>query len=840
MAPKHINPTDQVARAPYNFVPLPDRVVTIALDDLPLQDRYNPERRTGFIDCTITTESPVYVRCPFTLEEYQRAEQEIHQEAKGDAGVPWRQRVKNTPDFFYTDPTKTPRIPGSSLRGMVRALVEIIGYGKMAAVTNSRQVYRSVGDTTSHGETYRNRIMHYDGQGRNRDGKPCRQYTPLVQAGYIHERGGDWWIQPAQKVNGTFYARIRLDDIPADLERLPGCRNAERIYIQPGLFEYQGVRGGFLQVRSARVLRMSKQSGAGLIEGALARSGEMASKRTEAVVFPEDTGATKIQIPEPMLFEYREQISPEQATLLGKHGVLNEGQPVFYLMERGKLVFFGHTMMMRLPYPHTPLEFVPKPLRDTDQVDLAEAIFGYTKSAGEGVARAYGGRVFFTDAVLEPGQNDILLDHGKVITPKILGTPKPTTFQHYLVQTEPDRVEIGQTKDGRPKYEKRLADYAADSPGRTVIRGHKLYWHKDNVAAVEIQEALEKLRNEHGNEKEKDTQHTQMKPVRAGVRFKFRLYFENLSPEELGALIWTLTLPGEPGKQYRHSIGMGKPLGLGAIKLEPQLFLTQREQRYETLFDVAGWHTAVQPIADEDVDRFVLKFDAHIRKAIGDGGAPSLGTVERIRMLLRLLEWPGPRRELTRYLEIERPDPNLWRSKINEYKERPVLPDPLHIERAEQRGAALPPSPRPQTGGWQPRQGVAPTPPGVRPQTPRPGPTAPAANSPARQGATPAQPVELAQKAPPAPSRQAVVSHPASAAEVEPGMLLEGKVVRTESARIVVDICGEEATLPKEAISPPVRDDYDLRERFPKDKVVRVWIKNRNKTGRLQLTMLRT
>ena len=141
---------------------------------------------------------------------------------------------------------------------------------------------------------------------------------------------------------------------------------------------------------------MSKQSGAGLIEGALARSGEMASKRTEAVVFPEDTGATKIQIPEPMLFEYREQISPEQATLLGKHGVLNEGQPVFYLMERGKLVFFGHTMMMRLPYPHTPLEFVPKPLRDTDQVDLAEAIFGYTKSAGEGVARAYGGRVFFT------------------------------------------------------------------------------------------------------------------------------------------------------------------------------------------------------------------------------------------------------------------------------------------------------------------------------------------------------------------------------------------------------------------------------------------------------------
>ena len=60
------------------------------------------------------------------------------------------------------------------------------------------------------------------------------------------------------------------------------------------------------------------------------------------------------------------------------------------------------------------------------------------------------------------------------------------------------------------------------------------------------------------------------------------------------------------------------------------------------------------------------------------------------------------------------------------------------------------------------------------------------------------------------------------------------------TCRIVVEICGEEATLLREAIEPRIRDDYDLRERFPKDKVVRVWVKNRNKAGRLQLTMQRT
>ncbi len=805
---RHVNPTDQVARAPYNFVPLPDSVVTVALNDLPAQDRYDPDRHTGYIDCTLTTESPVYVRCPFTLEEYQRAQKAAEDD------LPWRQRAKNTPDFFYTDPAKTPRIPGSSLRGMLRALVEIVGYGKMEAVTDNRLVYRSVGDTTKHGETYRDRIMHYDGQGRNREGKPCRQYTPLVEAGYVHLKAGNWQIQPAQKVNGTTYARIRFDNIPPKLERLPACRNAERIYIQPGLFEYQGVRGGFLQVRSARVLRESDKPGDGLIEGTLARSGEMASKRTEAVVFPENDAAAPIRIPEDMLLAYREQISQEQEALLGKNGALNEGQPVFYLMERGKLVFFGHTMMMRLPYPRTPLDFVPDALRKADQVDLAEAIFGYTKKAGEGMARAYGGRVFVTDAVLEPGQADILLDQGNIITPKILGTPKPTTFQHYLVQTEPDRAEIGQTKDGRAKYEKRLADYTADSPGRTVLRGHKLYWHKGNVAAADVQEGLDKLRDERGREKKNDTQHTQMKPVRAGVHFKFRLYFENLSPVELGALLWTLTLPGEPGKQYRHSIGMGKPLGLGAIKLDPHLFLTLRAQRYAALFEEANWCTAIQPVATEGAARFEQTFDAFIREKIGAGEAPVLAAVDRIQMLLRLLEWPGPRRELTRYLEIERFDTNLQRGKINEYKERPVLPDPLHIEAAGVRGAP------PAAGAARPQAG---------------------AQSPVRQPDRTPSPATPAAPPAPAPVKRAVtLSQPKSAAEVEPGMYLEGKVVRTEPARVVVDICGEEATLLREAISPPVRDDYDLRERFPKDKVIRVWVRTRNKAGRIQLTMLRS
>ena len=821
--PKHVNPKGRAALAPYNFVPLPETIISIDPEGLPDQGVYDENRQTGEIECVLTTESPVYIRCPLTPEQFE------HQEQAKDEKAPWREKIRNSPDFFYTDytdPAKTPRIPGSSLRGMLRSLVEIGGYGKMEFVSGRRLVYRAVGDTSSHGATYRNRIMHDDGEGYNAEGKRCHQYTPKVRAGYMEQCGGDWYIRPAQQVGGTSFARIRIDNIPRGLKEVPGCKNASYFYIQPGLFEYADVRGGFLRIRKAKVVRYSPEPGTGLLEGRLARSGYMASKRTEAVVFPPDESDDLIPIKDELVRDYREQISDEQRDLLGKNGVLNPGQPVFYLVEDGQLVFFGHTMMMRLPYRKSLLDLIPAGLRKPEQVDLAEAIFGYTKSTGEARARSYAGRIFVGDAVLEPNQTDVWLLSDGVLTPKILGSPKPTTFQHYLVQQRPDAEEIGRTKDGFPKYQKQLADYETE----TVLRGHKLYWHQGSVKAGDIQEELEKLKDKKDPTREKldDTQHTQMKPVKAGVRFRFIVRFENLSEEELGALLWALTLPGEPGTQHRHSIGMGKPYGMGAVKLDPVLRLESRRERYLSLLDDdSRWHTGLRDVDADETARLVQSFDKFVRNRIGASSLPALAAVERIQMLLKLLEWPGPDHELTRYLEIERQDPDVKRGKINEYKDRPVLPDPLAAIAIRPAGSQL--------GG--PARSSGPATPPARLASEK----TPAAQQP-RPGIRPGQQPDT----PPRPSAQQPVakvttelSYPATPAEVIPGMFLEGKVKRVEPGRIVVDICGEEATLSREAISPPIRDTYDERERFPTGKLICAWVKRRNKAGRIQLTMMR-
>ena len=70
------------------------------------------------------------------------------------------------------------------------------------------------------------------------------------------------------------------------------------------------------------------------------------------------------------------------------------GQPVFYLIEEGNLIL-GYTMMMRLPYQQTPLDFVPTKLRDPDTTDLAEAIFGYVEEKAKNRKNAWGRTCFY-------------------------------------------------------------------------------------------------------------------------------------------------------------------------------------------------------------------------------------------------------------------------------------------------------------------------------------------------------------------------------------------------------------------------------------------------------------
>ncbi|MCL4256793.1 MAG: TIGR03986 family CRISPR-associated RAMP protein, partial [Anaerolineae bacterium] len=118
------------AHAPYNFVPLNDEHMLEG--ELFPHTCYAEGRHTGYFDVEMTTVTPLFVR--------------------GMRGADMPNDTKISEPFMLND---KPVIPGSSLRGMIRAIVEIITFGKTHFVDDRSLIYRSVGDKTNFGAYYR-------------------------------------------------------------------------------------------------------------------------------------------------------------------------------------------------------------------------------------------------------------------------------------------------------------------------------------------------------------------------------------------------------------------------------------------------------------------------------------------------------------------------------------------------------------------------------------------------------------------------------------------------------------------------------------------------------------
>ncbi|MDX9955069.1 MAG: TIGR03986 family CRISPR-associated RAMP protein [Anaerolineae bacterium] len=649
------------ARAPYNFVPLPEQVV---LAQAPLtHDAYHPEGLTGWIECELETCAPTYIRGMMTELLFEQ-----QGEKKPDA-LSEEEKLARAP-FFSTGEGEiagfpAPVIPGSSLRGMIRALVEIAGYGRMRWVGREptftfRAVAASRDDPLPQ--------PYEDIMGR---------YGSNVRAGYLVRMGEEWVIHPARRPQDLGfsernpYLKVKERQIQATAitgyVRLNSPRYRPAYY--PVSFEgeaHQSKRGSF-----TAITRIGDPKTGYRYRGVLVCSGNMletnasgdSPRKSHTLVLEPDPRARPLPINKQVIEDYLAGLTPYQKESLwaGAQGCLKEGAPVFYVTDGKDIVAFGHSPNFRAPariagadHASNPQDFVPDDLTNAAQPDLADAIFGWVEENGAGLKEQRAGRVFFQDAHFVKAEGQVWYKP-QPVTPHTLAAPKPTTFQHYLVQD----AQQGHDPDDKAQ----LAHYGTP-PDQTQIRGHKLYWHKGNQPDIEAT----------ATELQHKTQLTRIMPLAVGAQFKFRVRFENLRPEELGALLWALSLPGEADKTYRHKLGMGKPLGMGAVAITPQLVLTSRLTRYTSLFTQdASWEQASESAAPQP---YVNAFETFVLKQLGVA-AGRLTDVERIRMLLTMLEWreSDPNwLEATRYMEIEH-----GLDKVNEYKERPVLPDPLAV-----------------------------------------------------------------------------------------------------------------------------------------------------------------
>lgn len=170
---------------------------------------------------------------------------------------------------------------------------------------------------------------------------------------------------------------------------------------------------------------------------------------------------------------------------------------------------------------------------------------------GEGSSEALASRLRFTDTeVIEGAEFD------KPQFLPILGTPQYSSTEFYLKKP-----------DGDPQIWN--YDYRIDVLGRNRVetsykaklKGRKVYWlgKKEDIGMIPIPK--ENVRTRVREQKLNMT--SAVRCLTKGST-KFKVYFEDVTKEELSALIFCLNLEEESF----HRIGRGKPYGMGAVKIK--------------------------------------------------------------------------------------------------------------------------------------------------------------------------------------------------------------------------------------------------------------------------------
>lgn len=580
--------------APYNFVPFhsknssganagsgKSRVERVLIrydsaEDLPPHDRIDPALKTGEIHVTMTAETPVF--------------------------------VSDGNEHFFRGANGRLMLPGSTIRGMVRENMQILGFGlvRPGEDLEDHQIYFR--EMAAARESAANLLKQYYREvlgvetGKDAAGKSF-SIPKKVKAGYLRREGGELFIQP---VRGSYL-------------RVPRSHPAlKKIGLSEG--EAKAVPVAYIaEDQRVKELRRSTDPAPGLERGMLLYTGKAVGNKPNArYLFPAaDENAPRESISQEDELSYRMDLEARR-NLLKAHcedkdqllwELPGEGdeKPVFYVLHNGH-TYFGMSLFLRIGYRHALSEGLPGPQAErraeSTPLDYIHAVLGFSEKE-----RSYRSRVSFGDfaALGEPQEGEPVK--------AILSGPKPSWYPGYVVNGE---------------------HYNADE---FYLRGFKLYWQKD----VKVPPP--------SADKEKVV--STLRPLPVGTAFRGVIRYKNLHEDELGLLLWALRL--EEG--CCQSIGMGKPYGFGRMKLTID---SLREYDMKALYQPEGLCGGPAAVDGGQVAQYIQAYDAwacerlHVKKP---KEAPSIRSQDAIRDFFFLRkpirgEWNVDYMELEEYKNL--------------------------------------------------------------------------------------------------------------------------------------------------------------------------------------------
>ncbi len=271
MNPQHITPISKKRRAiaPYNFIELPDENKIVLSQELPKQNSYDIKRHTGYIECTLVTESPLYIRCGLIVNDFENFGDSIcnHEELSQLT----LEQQKRWTDFFCNPINNLPLIPGSSLRGMFKNILEIITYSKIHQVSGQKKLFfRAVAspDKDPLTDEYKRKLCEIEKSGN---------FKSKVKVGYLEQQNdGQWRIYLAKTLEEQPFIWVEKSVIPHDI----GLIDLNNPDYKPQYFKVR-FDGIFKQKTRYLAKKVSKNDPNDQYSGYLVTSGNMIEGNTE-------------------------------------------------------------------------------------------------------------------------------------------------------------------------------------------------------------------------------------------------------------------------------------------------------------------------------------------------------------------------------------------------------------------------------------------------------------------------------------------------------------------------------------------------------------------------------
>ena len=574
--------------APYNFVPFSNKILTPAPDKETLlqeagHDKIRPERLTGEIRVTLEAETPVFVSNG-TREEDKTLR-------------------------FFRDAQGRFCIPGSTVRGLLRQNMKILGYGVVRRgedVEGQRLYFREMASSR---QSVREELKDYYastlGVRSYKAPESGKAYSvpEKVECGYLENRGGKYRITPT--VTKAYRVSRKHEGAQRFGEQFAKCEEVA----------YRALD----DKRVAEIVPLAEKR-PDMREGDLLYTGHWVGKEPNHLyLFPRELREEDAFLVENEdILAYLEDFENRKNSLRGNTWRIpykvdfwnlpkdGERKPVFYIRHEGHL-FFGMSLFLRIGFRWSVADGLSRKQReaaDGDALDYTDILLGFARKEN-----AYASRVSVGDfrALGKPAECE------KVSM--TLGGPKPSYYPGYL-------------KDGK-NYNDCNDTKQSDKPEPGFqLRGHKQYWLKP----VETPPAV---KNENMN--------NPFRPLAPGTKFQGVVRYENLTREELGLLIWSLRLKRDSSEphEYRQSIGMGKPYGYGRIKVTLDAVLAFD---LEAMYRPEGLFAAPKELDPGTIDAYVAAYDKSAADALAGKGKKK-GKPKR-----SLLEFP----EIQDFLRMKR------------------------------------------------------------------------------------------------------------------------------------------------------------------------------------------